>query len=310
MTTHPKIQELALAGEGPRGRPGSCDNDLPAEMFDESHHAATLGRKLGRAFALGPRYYLLHLLRYARGRRALGLPICDVGAVLNPLHEFRPPARPPFPLPPHAAAALREVCGIGFRPTMPHARLQALIGLWWAARPAHGDVIECGAYRGATSLILAVLGRINGVRQTVWVLDTLHGSPEPTGPDYARSAGEFAPPPGQADSIRHGAEVLGVADRVEVRPGLFRDSFRTIPADTRFALAHIDCNLYQSTWEACSFTAPRVAPGGVAVFDDYNGVCDLGARLAIDRYLAGRGAKPRRLSGSPAYIVKGGEGWP
>jgi hypothetical protein len=276
-------------------------------MFDESHHAATLGRKLGRALVLGPLYYARDLPRYARDRRTLGLPVCDVGAVLNPLCEFWPPARPPFPLPPRAADALREVCGMGFRPTMPRARLQALIGLWWAAHRAPGDVIECGAYCGATSLILAVLGRISGVRQTVWVLDTFRGSPEPTGPDYARSAGEFAPPPGQAEAIRRGAEGLGVSDRVEVRPGLFRDSFRAIPAGTQFALAHIDCNLFQSTWEACSFTAPRVAPGGAVVFDDYNGVCDLGARLAIDRYFADGRARPRTLSGSSAYIVMGGE---
>ncbi len=72
--------------------------------------------------------------------------------------------------------------------------------------------------------------------------------------------------------------------------------------DPRFAFAHIDANLFESTREACAFTLPRVAPGGIVVFDDYNGVCDLGARLAIDLCL-GRGAvRPSPLAWCSCYL--------
>jgi hypothetical protein len=38
------------------------------------------------------------------------------------------------------------------------------------------------------------------------------------------------------------------------------------------------------------------------VFDDYNGLCDLGARLAIDQYLAPFGLRPRPLVGCSAIL--------
>jgi hypothetical protein len=45
--------------------------------------------------------------------------------------------------------------------------------------------------------------------------------------------------------------------------------------------------------------------GGTIVFDDYNGVCDLGARLAIDRSLRNRPERPQPLAASSAFVRVG-----
>src|SRR6185369_2257940 len=105
--------------------------------------------------------------------------------------------------------------------------------------------------------------------------------------DLGRRDGEFRPPADQLDVIRRQADALRVADRVEIHRGLFCDTFAALgPRDPHFAFVHIDANIYAGTRDACAFTIPRVAPGGAVVFDDYNGACDLGARLAIDEYLS------------------------
>ena len=84
---------------------------------------------------------------------------------------------------------------------------------------------------------------------------------------------------------------------------MFADTFARLAARRpRFAFAHIDANIYSGTLDACAFVLPRAAPGGAVVFDDYNGVCDLGARLAIDQALRGTGLRPRPLTASSAWV--------
>jgi hypothetical protein len=272
-------------------------------VFDESHHAATLLRKVWRAVQLGPVYYFWELPHYFAHRRIRKLPLWDGGVFTNPLREFRPGCRISWEMPPGYEEALREFARVGLQLTIPRPRLEALVRAWWRTREVSGEVIECGAYKGATSLLLALLGSLNGVRQKVLILDTFAGMPDVSGYDLARRPGEFRPPDDQVELIHRHAEALGVAHRVEVHRGLFSDTFSLIgPRDLHFTFVHIDANIYQGTLEACAFTIPRVAPGGIVVFDDYNGVCDLGARLAIDEFLAGRGLRPRPLAASSAYV--------
>jgi hypothetical protein len=275
---------------------------IPA-VFDESHHAATLLRKVWRAAQLGPRYYLWDLPRYFANRRARRVRLWDGGVFTNPMREFRPACRTAWEMPPGYREALQQFSDAGLQLTIPQSRLEALVRGWWQARHAAGDAIECGAFRGATSLFLALLGLRNGLAQKVLILDTFAGMPAVSDFDLARHPGEFAPPADQVELIRRQAAMLGVADRIEVHQGLFTDTFARIrPRDLRFAFVHIDANIYQGTLDACAFTLPRVVPGGMVVFDDYNGVCDLGARLAIDEYLAERGMRPQPLAASSAYV--------
>jgi hypothetical protein len=276
-------------------------NDLPP-VFDTSHYAGTFGRKLQRALELGPKYYFWDLPRYWVHRRRLGLPMADWAALVEPWREFRP-SPPPGELPPGYAAGLAKFAELGIVLSIARGKLEALLAVWWATRGVPGDDIECGSYRGATALLLAWLAAHNGIDRRILLLDTFAGMPPPSAFDPGRQAGEFLPPGGQVEAIRRQAEALGVADRVRVHAGLFTDTFAAPePSRPRFALVHVDANIYASTLDACAFTLPRVAPGGAVVFDDYNGVCDLGARLAIDQALRGTGLRPRPLTASSAWV--------
>jgi hypothetical protein len=275
-------------------------NGLP---FDNSHHAATLPRKLWRALQLGPKYYLWDLPRYFVHRRRRGLSLRDAAALTNPLREFR--ARSPAAnlLPPHYDEALAQLASAGVRLTIARQKLENLLRVWWETRAVAGDVIECGAYQGATSLLIALLGKLNDVAQNVFMLDTFAGMPAVSAFDLGRQDGEFRPATNQVERIQQQASALGVVERIEVHQGLFAD---TLPAlatrHLRFALVHVDANIYQGTLDACRLAIPHLAPGGAVVFDDYNGVCDLGARLAIDEYFIGRGIKPSPLAASSAFV--------
>jgi O-methyltransferase len=144
---------------------------------------------------------------------------------------------------------------------------------------------------------------MNGLAQKVLLLDTFQGMPATTRFDVGRRIGEFAPPGDQVSVLREQAHALGVADRVEIHQGLFAETFKRLEGrHLTFAFVHIDANIYEGTLQACEFNVSRVPPGGRIVFDDYNGVCDLGARLAIDVALKPAGLRPRMLAGSSAYV--------
>jgi O-methyltransferase len=276
--------------------------DKPSStMFGTGHYASGLQQKLRRTLELGPKYYLVDVPRYVRQRRKLGLGVVDLGALWNPVRSFRPVSYTKLPLPPKYDEALSLLAAAGVRFDNPPARTEALVSMWWDTRSASGDAIECGAFRGATSLLLAVLGKLNNVEQTVHMLDTFAGMPEPSTYDLARASGEFAPPEGWTDMIRMQTEKLGVADRTKVHKGFFSETFaRWGSKNMTFAFAHIDANIFQGTLDACEYVVPRMVAGGAVVFDDYNGLMDLGARLAIDSYLRGR--RPEPLAECSAYL--------
>jgi hypothetical protein len=274
-----------------------------ARVFDTSHYADTVGRKFQRAFELGPKYYFRDLPRYFVHRRRLRLPFWDWAALFNPLREFRQSCQVAGELPPGYEDGLRALNTVGIQLTIPRGRLEALLRIWWRTRLVDGDTIECGSFRGATALLLAWLERKNNLGRRVHMLDTFSGMPLPTQFDSSRKSGEFQPPPDQVELIRRQAEALGVRDLITIYAGLFCDSFAQPELrKLRFAFGHIDANIYAGTLDASQFVLSRLEPGGAIVFDDYNGVCDLGARLAIDRALAGTGRRPRPLTASSAWV--------
>jgi hypothetical protein len=278
----------------------------PHPVFSTENYAIGLGQKLRRGFELGPKYYIADVPRYLNRRRKLGLPMLDPGILWNPFRSLAHRTYASLSLPPYYPDALDELQGAGVQLDNPPTRVEALVGLWWQGveRVVAGDVIECGAYRGATSLLLAVLGKLGQVDQKVLMLDTFSGMPAPSQHDMARSSGEYKPPTDWVETIEKQVEALAVGDRVDLHQGLFSQTFSTLESQAlRFSLAHIDANIYQGTLEACDFTLPRMSSGGSVVFDDYNGLCDLGARLAIDSSLAGRDLSPQPLAECSAYLT-------
>ncbi len=272
-------------------------------VFDSSHYASTVGEKARRAAQLAGRYYLSAVPRYLAARRRAGLGGWDAGALGSPLRELVRRRYDHHALPPGYPEVLGELHAAGVRITMPRVRLEGLLGVWWTTRDVAGDVIECGAYEGGTALCVAALAARHGLPGRVLLADTFTGIPGAGRHDALRRGGEY----GGADlpaAIRARAASLGVADRVELLVGLFAD---TLPAaladpDRRLSFVHVDANVYEGTRDAVALTLPRLAPGGAMVFDDYNGVLDLGARLAIQEVLAGAGLEPRPLASSSAYV--------
>lgn len=276
-------------------------------VFVTEHYASGVKEKITRSLALGPGYYLAGVPRYWRERRQKGIKSADMQVVWNPLHEFGLLRTDIAPLPPDVEAILDDLAREGLRITLKPPRFLAICAEWWRATAAGpATVIECGSYEGSTGFALALLAERTGRNQRVHMFD-IFGNPDTlefTPVDGSRQSNEFQIAEDQPERLRTIASRLGIADRVVLHVGLFSRTFPGFVTDPARPLrfAHIDANLYESTRQAAAFVRPMLAPGATVVFDDYHGVTDLGARLAIDEVFGTEARAIRRLSGTSAVL--------
>jgi O-methyltransferase len=166
-----------------------------------------------------------------------------------------------------------------------------------------GDFVEAGVWRGGTAALFAKLLREHSPHpRHLHLFDTFAGMPPTHECDTYYKGGEFADT--SVDAVR---AKLPEAELVHFHAGVIPDTFAGC-ADLRFAFAHIDLDVYRSIRDACAFIYPRLAVGGVLVFDDYAWSTCPGARRAVDEFFAPRAARPLVLSNGQAVVFKALDG--
>jgi O-methyltransferase len=142
-----------------------------------------------------------------------------------------------------------------------------------ARRAPPGDIVEVGVYKGGSAAALMQVCREQDRR--LHLFDTFTGIPYACDDD-THKVGDFA------DTSL--AAVRQALPEAFIYPGIFPG---TLPAALDpIALAHVDCDQYQSVLDCCVYLSPLMAPGGVMVFDDYDVLP--GARLAVQSYFMDR----------------------
>ncbi len=170
------------------------------------------------------------------------------------------------------------------------------------SRGIAGDTCECGVYRGGISILMAKVLEQDDSRQHL-MFDSFEGlphlNPKKDLPHY--QAGTLACP---ADKIIDLAAEINL-NNLEIYPGWFKSTLPKLPKERTFCLAHIDCDLYDSTVTCLEEIYPRMTPGGVMIFDDYFDACG-GEKKAVDEFLIENGNE--LLFAGPVeqvYIYKG-----
>lgn len=170
-----------------------------------------------------------------------------------------------------------------------------------------GDVVECGVGKAKSFQMLALLAYEEGRDRRLWGFDSFAGypevSPEDESPRNLRKGdwnvinAEDVFPILQSAGL--GREFLD--SHVTVVKGFFEDALAKTLIE-RIALLHLDVNLYRSYFTCLRELFPKVAPGGIVMFDEYmnedEAVKCPGAKKAIDEFFAG---KPYRIQRDPHY---------
>lgn len=192
-----------------------------------------------------------------------------------------------------------EKAGLGGMQTM----LQAITILRLVADTSDvpGDICEFGVNAGHTARLMA-----SASKKKIWLYDSGRGVPQPM--------------PIDGDYLERGAMpaaahyVYAAFDEYQMaKPTFVEDWFCNVGPDRlpeRIAFAHIDADLYQSTLDAVRLVYPRLSPGGIMLFHDWDTPHLPGVTAAIKEFMADKPEKlviPRRFDGATGqqvYIVR------
>lgn len=181
-----------------------------------------------------------------------------------------------------------------------------------------GDILECGVWRGGSSMMAALTLSEFDLSRTIWLYDTFEGMPPPgehdvqyTGEHASRVLASANRAPGTSnewawatlDDVRSNIASTGYP-AVEYVKGKVEE---TIPAHapSRIALLRLDTDWYESTRHELEHLYPRLAAGGVLIIDDYGHW--QGARRAVDEYFAARPILLNRIDYTGRIAVKPGK---
>jgi hypothetical protein len=188
---------------------------------------------------------------------------------------------------------------------------ERMYALWQATRHvvAHhvpGAIVECGVWRGGSSMLAAeTLRECGEYDRDVWLFDTFEGMTSPGEHDVELSTGMHAL---EYDAIVHkraDSVMFAYAALDEVQVNMQKVRYpaekihyvrgrveQTVPsqAPEAIALLRLDTDWYESTRHELEHLWGRLQPNGVLIVDDYGHWA--GARKAVDEFFADRADAP------------------
>lgn len=195
-----------------------------------------------------------------------------------------------------------ELAKKNFETLLDDGRLVAVLELArHCAGKLEGELIELGVYKGGSAGATAWALRNAGMERTLHLCDTFEGMPKTLEWEFHKE-NDFADT--SLSAVRQRLNDLAPGFPIEFHQGLFSE---TLPALTgrNFCFAHIDADLYESVKQACEFVYPRMAKGGVMLFDDYGASTCPGAKRAVDEFFAAKLEKPTHVALSSYGVVIG-----
>lgn len=140
-----------------------------------------------------------------------------------------------------------------------------------------GNMAEVGSYRGGSAYLLADAMRDARSHHKLYVFDTFEGMPATQEIDF-HQPGDFSD-----TSMEHVEALLAeFGTAVSINKGIF--PLVCPPAESKFSLVHLDCDIFTSVRDGLKFFWPRMLPGGFIVLDDVFAESCLGARKAAFAY--------------------------
>ncbi len=168
-----------------------------------------------------------------------------------------------------------------------------------------GAFVECGVWRGGSSMLMAAESLRLGDVRDIYLYDTFDGMPAPDDMDVdfhgVKAQKTLDAHQGRADSSLVWARAQIDVVRSNLGPtGYPEANLRyvvgkvedTIPGTMpeSIALLRLDTDWYSSTKHELEHLYPLLKPGGILILDDYG--YWKGARQAVDEYFAGKREAP------------------
>lgn len=179
--------------------------------------------------------------------------------------------------------------------------IKIVFNLLARCREIDGAVAECGVYRGATLIPMALYLKQHGIEKTVYGFDSFEGFDESVSIDiglggrdiFSKHVGGLGDT--SYEELMQKIARFGLSPRIALIKGYFRETLARC-ADRCFSFVHLDCDLYQSYKDCLEFFYPRLNRGAIVLFDEYNDPPWPGCNKAVDEFLAGKPEKVTEIA--------------
>ncbi len=165
-----------------------------------------------------------------------------------------------------------------------------------------GDVVECGIWRGGSSMIAAItMRKLHNLQKKIYLYDTYAGMTKPS--KFDKSVGSDNHATDYWNKNKSGdINKWCYSSLDEVKSNLYKTGYpknkllfiegdveKTIPKiiPKKISLLRLDTDWYKSTYHELNYLYPLLTPGGVLILDDYGHW--RGARRATDEYFKRKG---------------------
>lgn len=197
-----------------------------------------------------------------------------------------------------------------------HCSLQDLVHLRnfvndLSARKIKGDIVECGAWKGGSSVLMFKKATRKKYDCNIWIFDSFEGFPAPAPAEIdgikaqGINQGKYNWIKANVADVEKVFKKFGLLNnKVHIIKGWFNESIPGKPIKD-IALLHCDGDLYESTKSTLDLLYHKVVSGGYIVSNDYGDVW-IGAKKAFDECIALNcpGTLLTRIAGGGAYFKK------
>ncbi len=162
----------------------------------------------------------------------------------------------------------------------------------------HGDFVECGVWRGGSSMAMAhMLNELGIVDKSLYLFDTFSGMTEPNENDIEIKSGLKADFLLKKTSMIDDENIWCIAGYDVVRRNMHStgypenrvklvkgDILQTLKSNApeSISLLRLDTDWYESTKHELEILYPKLVSGGICIIDDYGHWA--GSKKAVDEY--------------------------
>lgn len=187
-----------------------------------------------------------------------------------------------------------------------------LVRYFLATLAVPGARVECGAYRGATALLLCRTARSRDPSfdgKHFYLIDSFSGTSPSTRHDFIPVRGQggetsmqpFFPPRTTDVKVEDVRACFREFPQARVLEGWIPAVFESLP-DTKWAYVHLDLTLYEPTLAALNYFYERLSAGGALICD--GSLFCPGAAQAIDSFAAAQDVAYVTLGHRESVFIK------
>jgi O-methyltransferase len=142
-----------------------------------------------------------------------------------------------------------------------------------------GSFVELGVWQGETAKMIHEMDKARRLH----LFDTFEGFDSKDLEKETNKDGRYTTDNFSDTKLEEVKALFNESSNVYFYKGYFPETTIDLK-DDKFALVHLDADLYKPTIDALNYFYPKLSPGGVVIIHDYNHTWD-GIRIALDEFI-------------------------